>query len=378
VTHQNFSVAADPNVEAAIAAKIDTLLEAATHIPGVKAVVLGGSLGRGEATIGPDGLASDIELYLVGSDRRLRDQAQSLEQSQRSAGWDVSIAWVHPRQLTSGRAKNLSWRPSRTIRQYELVTASRVLAGSLPHAMAPAARDIPLAEGVRLILNRLAEASLPIATGSPDADRWLDKTLIAVGDTLLLAAGQYTARYRDRMARLRSLRTPTLTEADKNRVVASYQRKLLGGGSAPSHSDVRRIAAAGLRFGVASTLGMAIAAWDSFPREFAQRAARHEAYLRYLPPAGSSALYESLIVMLRVRWNGLPLRPVALIEALRGRPMSLLAQGTAAPLAFGILEGRADLVEAAARAMYAAGLPSVGGEASDVAATLRRYWAASA
>ena len=62
MSEARFTEAAEPSVEAAAAAAVGRITAAAETIPGVEAVLLGGSLGRGEGTPSPDGgLASDSE-----------------------------------------------------------------------------------------------------------------------------------------------------------------------------------------------------------------------------------------------------------------------------------------------------------------------------
>ena len=190
----------DPVVERSVADLVAAIVERARPIAGLESLLLGGSLGRGEGTLatGPDGptLASDVEVYLVGRGSSLRSAASELQGHFASrSGPEVSAAWLHPEMLRKGHAKNLSMRPSATIRLYELGPGgSRTLIGTPPEVFAIDPATLPLGEGVRLVLNRLAEASVVLATESPDAGRWTDKILMACGDTLLLAAGAYTAQ----------------------------------------------------------------------------------------------------------------------------------------------------------------------------------------
>ena len=137
-----------------------------------------------------------------------------------------------------------------------------------------------------------------------------------------------------------------------------------------------------LRLGVKETLGLTVTDWASFPSSFTPLAANHEPFLRYLPPLGPASSYEGLVVVVRVKRAGLPLRVRALRDALRGRPLSLGLQAIAAPLGLGILSARDDLVRAAADAMVDAGIPRVvtetdGGGHGGVASALHRYWRVS-
>jgi hypothetical protein len=378
---QRLTLVGSDAVEATAWATVSSLTRDAGMHSGVQAVLLGGSLGRGEGTVIADRLASDIELYIVGRDRGLRSHAASLEQDWRSRGHDVSVAWLHPTMLEQSRAKNLSYRPSRTIRLYELASAAVVLAGSRPQSAHIDPTRLPVAEGVRLILNRLAEAGPRIARGSEDVPRWLDKILMAAGDTLLLEARRYTARYRDRLDALTTVGSGMVSSQDLEAIRGAYERKLWGLGETTSLANVAAVAEAVLREVLQrSPHGPVHTEWAGFPAAFAQWAARDETYLRYLPPIGPAAVYEAIVGVVRVRGAGLALSPRVMWNCVRGRPLSLLLQGCAAPVGLGLLTGRTADVFAGAAAMAAAGVPMsvIGDRDVEVADTLHRYWTVTA
>ena len=388
---QRFTESGDDRLEADIAAMLAEVAGRAATIPGVQAVLLGGSLGRGEGTVrrtaDGDELASDVEIFLVGADRGLRRAAERLSrEAGGAAGADLSAAWLDADALRLGRAKNLSRRPSKTIRLYELEAGSRLLHGRLPEILHVEPAQIPVAEGVREILNRLAEAAPQLAAGSADVQRWSDKLLMACGNTLLLASGGYAASYRERWRRLADVESDwALPPTWRLRVRDAYARKLDPTGGEvemPPTDEVAEISRAFLAASVPVAAGISLEPIRTFPERYVVAAARREELLRYLPPAGPAATYEGLIVLLRILRARWPLAGRAIWQALLGRPLSLWLQAAAAPLYVGIAQQRADLIESARAALLAAGLPRrrVDGATTPVALAtlLRGYWQLSA
>jgi hypothetical protein len=385
LSRRTFTESADPAVEAAIERRLALVVDRARAVPDLDAVLLGGSLGRGEGTVLDGAVQSDAELYLVGRSPGIRRVAAQLELELNAAGSlpQVSIAWLDPRRLARGWTKNLSRRAARSIHLYELAAGSRVLLGSAPRALNIDPAAIPLAEGVRLILNRLAEASSLVAAHDPDAPRWLDKILIACGDALLLAVGRYHVSYRERAGRMLETHAPwPMPQGWRSTVLAAYERKLRGGGSAPAVDLVADHASAALRGAVAGDLGLSVASWTDFPAAFVRKASRRKDYLRYLPPLGPAATYEGLIILSRVRRARLRIAPRTAVAAVGGKPLSLVTQGAAAPLFVGIATRDAVLVRAAADSLVAGGIPraelNAPEDAEAVARTLGRYWEVSA
>lgn len=378
----------DASLEATIADLLADITRRAGEIPHLEALLLGGSLGRGEGSVshelGGDRLASDVEIYLVGRPASLRDAASRLQAELASAGdADVSVAWLHPTALSAGRAKNLSWKPSRTIRLYELAAGSRVLRGEAPDIRPVDPATLPVDEGVRLVLNRLAEAAPEVARQSDEAARWTDKILIACGDTLLLAGGAYTVRYRDRLTRLRTL-SPAWPMPDgwREAVAGAYDRKLTGSRSAPPRAaELDRLVIALLTGAVDRVASIPLEPLATFPQRWVPVAARRPEPLRYLPPIGPRATYEGLVLLVRSARAGH--RPTArgLVQALLGRPRSLALQAAALPLWLGIVRGDRSLVAASSRSLRWAGLPPGGIPADDsarLADHLRRHWLVAA
>jgi hypothetical protein len=166
-------------------------------------------------------------------------------------------------------------------------------------------------------------------------------------------------------------------------VAAAYQRKLRGGVGGHALEPIAALAGATLRGAVGLALGIRIGTWDGFPDAFLPAAARDERFLRYLPPVGPAAHYEAFVVLARARRSGRRLSPRALLSALRGRPLSLAMQASAAPVFMGLAEDRPELLAAAARSMRGAGVPpralrAAAQSPAGLAALLHRYWEAVA
>ena len=387
VSQVRYTEAGDAALERAIADLLAEVTARASRVPQLDALMLGGSLGRGEGTYehvpGGDRLASDVELYLVGRSSTLRDAARRLEREVAADGLgDVSAAWLHPGTLASGRGKNLSWKPSRTIRLYELAEGSRPLVGDPPEIRAIDPATLPLAEGVRLVLNRLAEAAPDVADGAAGAARWTDKILMACGDTLLLDAGAYTVRYRHRAARVSRLEPSwPMPEGWRDMLVAAYERKLTGrpvSGHPEVAERVDQLLVATLRAAVPRAANVEVEPLRDFVSRYVMGAARAHELLRYLPPVGPAATYEGLVVLARAARAGLRPTARALRQALAGRPMSLVLQAAALPLYLGISGRDPALVEAARDGLGWGGMPAAeltrASSAGALAHLLRRHW----
>ncbi|HET9345135.1 MAG TPA: hypothetical protein VFO05_05480 [Candidatus Limnocylindrales bacterium] len=337
------SATADPLVEAKLRSVVDSIARRGAVVPGVDAVLLGGSLAWGEASAWaePDGtvrVEGDVEAYLVGRSSRLRREARRMSADlSRETGVEVNVAWLLPRRLAIGAARNIAFRASDTILAYELATASRLLAGIRPEMRRPRPETLPIAEGVRLILNRAVEASVHV-TEDALAGRWLDKLLMAAGDALLLVdrayAGGYATR-RDSVTRS----TPAWLAAGWLRpesiaaIDAAFARKL-GQRSAPppGRALVAETVHRALWRTVAADLGLEVDDPAAFPAEFAKAAPRGHGYLRYEAPLGLSRWVEAVTVAARGRRAGVTGGWRSWLDVVVGRPASLAILGAGAPL----------------------------------------------
>jgi hypothetical protein len=198
----------------------DAVVAAATERYGrrLRAIVLTGSLARGEGTFREEGtktrLLGDAELFLVFHD----DVRVPSEQETGALAAAVSARVAHEVACTvslSPVGPTYLRRLAPHIFAYELRTCGEVLWGDLEvldlvPAFAPAA--IPLEDAWRLVANRMVEY-LDVA-GELGAPRLRDgtpahyktvKLYLDLATSLLLFAGAYAPTYRERAARLARL-----------------------------------------------------------------------------------------------------------------------------------------------------------------------------
>lgn len=207
---------ADPAADALVADHLKIILTAITARVGpVRAVVLGGSFGRGEGGVmtGADGRLRPVNDYdlMVVDPRDLREPLRALGEELRiRLGIDfVDLGWL---------GNDLSRLPA-TILNYDLRHGSRVIAGDagvLETVPIRAAGVIPPAEFVRLLLNRAAGvlsglhvSSSGEISATPGREDYLTnqivKLLIAIGDWHLHHWRGYACSYRRRANRFQDL-----------------------------------------------------------------------------------------------------------------------------------------------------------------------------
>jgi len=189
----------DPKLNEKVAEIIEELKnEIISHFH-PKSIILSGSFGRGEATVieenGKLNFLSDCEILLVPykwifSRKKLDEFEQNFY---RRTGLKVEIWGLFPCALT--RAKP-------TIANYDLKHGSKILYGKNYLEKIPDFKpeDIPLWEGIRLMLNRMAEALEYFSLENPTTEMifWTDKIVIACQDALLLSIGKYHPLLRKR------------------------------------------------------------------------------------------------------------------------------------------------------------------------------------
>lgn len=186
------------------------------HSDGLRAVVLTGSLARGEGTVTVEGghsvVLGDAEFLLVFADYAKLPPTQAIARAIHSGLRDVGV--VCPITLSPVHADYLrALRPA--VFAYELRSCGRVIWGD-PHVLHlipefPAA-DIPEEDGWRLLCNRLIE-QLEIV---PELDRSTVavskqdlyptvKLYLDMATSLLVFTGSYEPTYRGRSQRLTDL-----------------------------------------------------------------------------------------------------------------------------------------------------------------------------
>lgn len=209
------------------------------------AIVLSGSLGRGEGTAyqsnGQVIIVSDFEVGCVDSNWFKRRRCRALEPVlAEEYGIDLTLNFFLPRRFTVGVPANwtLVREDQPTIDQYELMKATRFLYGPDLRVRGPevSGDSIPLWEGIRLLFNRMAELIEALLWWEQGQDKALvkacTKLLIASGDALLLMAKRYEYSYRERMNSFREITDapnplcPELVSAIRATILRAYEYKL--------------------------------------------------------------------------------------------------------------------------------------------------------
>ena len=175
-----------------------------------KSIILSGSFGRGEASIIEDNgrllFMSDCEISIISNKSIPADSINklSLELTEKTgldlfihANRRLSIYFLFPRLFRR------LWRPS--ILHYDLKQGARAVFGKDLLVRLPTIEpgDIPLWEGIRLILNRMAESLGYFSVGHQDKEKydliyWTNKIVLACQDALLLSVNQYHHSYKTR------------------------------------------------------------------------------------------------------------------------------------------------------------------------------------
>jgi len=170
-----------------------------------ESIILAGSFGRGEATVieenGKLKFLSDCEIILIPykwifSRRKIEEFEGNFY---RKTGLKVEIWGFTPTLYLSLPFLNKKIKP--TIANYDLKYGSIVIYGKEYLEKIPNFKpeDIPLWEGIRLILNRMAEALEHFSLKPSDEMLfWTDKIILACQDSLLLLLKEYTPSFRQR------------------------------------------------------------------------------------------------------------------------------------------------------------------------------------
>lgn len=218
-----------------VASVVDRLVKAVLAELEPQAIVLYGSFGRGEGSVGYEGgrprLISDIELAVVPRSFAGGLRARSIVAGLRlPEGVDASVGVFTPERFTRIRARNWPFgRSVLTLEQYELLTASRVLSGSLPAgAVDVGPATICPWDGPRLVFNRSVELveALVAPADAVGLQKAVTKLLIACGDALLLGAGRYSSSYRERGLAFREYCAESLPAPIAKRIADAYAWKL--------------------------------------------------------------------------------------------------------------------------------------------------------
>ncbi len=198
----------------------DTIAElsVAAFPRGLRAILLTGSLARGEGTWLHDGshvrLAGDAEFFIVFNDRAALPPPDRVARLTRAAEDRLASVGIEAHPGLSPVPAGYLRRLQPNIFSYELITHGKVVWGDariLDLAPAFAASEIPLDDGFRLLMNRMIElletvCELDALATSASAVRYRTMKLwLDVATSYLLFERHYVPTYRGRAARLRDL-----------------------------------------------------------------------------------------------------------------------------------------------------------------------------
>ena len=185
---------------------------------GLRAVVLTGSLARGEGTWLQDGsrvrLAGDADVFVIFDDRAALPPPERIERLERAARDRLAAAGIDAHVGIGAVRASYLCRLRPNIFSYELITHGKVVCGDshvLKLAPAFAASQIPLDDGFRLLMNRMIEllaaaCELDAPHASASAVRYhVMKMWLDMATSYLLFERRYVPTYRGRAARLRDL-----------------------------------------------------------------------------------------------------------------------------------------------------------------------------
>ena len=185
---------------------IDTIVAELSQRFHPKSIIVAGGFGKEEASfLEEDGefkALSDCEVAIVSnkpiSKKKLAKLSRDLTHQ---TGLEILISnslllRAYSAFSIPASVSRKIWRPS--IQHYDLKEGSQIIHGQNILARLPVIRpeEIPLWEGIRLMLNRMAASLSYFPVGSTDIERseaiyWINKVIIACQDALLLSVRKY-------------------------------------------------------------------------------------------------------------------------------------------------------------------------------------------
>jgi hypothetical protein len=219
-----FTALDDPDLEQTVEAHLQRIVTAVTSHMKPTAIMLRGSFGRGEGSVvvsdGRTYFLSDYEIDVATLSPFYRSLFRDLScQMTRELGVETSLRWVRPDYMSRDRVGPLPMGAAPiTISLYESRYGSRILYGQNLIDAGPAVdpRDIRMDSAAFLMLNRMAESlSYMSRVESQVVDPWegyywVNKTLLACAESLLLLWGDYHFSYAERGRRFAAKARGTL------------------------------------------------------------------------------------------------------------------------------------------------------------------------
>ena len=209
----------NPEIDILIEGHMDLIVKEITSRMKPESIILRGSFGRGEGSIIQENgkliFLSDYEIDVMTKSPLHR--ALFAELSSRLSdqlGLQVGIRWMRPDCLERDRiGPFLVGKAKPSISLYEFRYGSKVLWGRDIFRDSPLIdpASIQLESGITLLLNRMAESLIYMkpdnAMSKNEYSRyyWINKTILACAESLLLLWGQYHFSYRERGNRFLAL-----------------------------------------------------------------------------------------------------------------------------------------------------------------------------
>lgn len=214
-----FTALKNPALDRQIESHLQRIVEAVTSRLEPQAVVLRGSFGRGEGSVWMQGseirFLSDYEIEVIIPSPACRGILRELSgQLTDELGVETSLRWQRPDFLTRMRlGPFVLGETASTIAHYELRYGSQTICGRDYFKIAPEIdpKSIRLDSGLYLLLNRMAESLLHIQPQENSGFEglssyyWINKTILACAEALLLIWGQYHYSYEERGRRFQAL-----------------------------------------------------------------------------------------------------------------------------------------------------------------------------
>jgi hypothetical protein len=289
----------------------------------VVAIILTGSFGRGEGTFisqnNSFALSSDFEICVVAPGIKNRETCKKLtEKLSKQLCADISVAWVAPERIAKNKNGNATFgRSHPSILTYELKSGSKILYGQdvLSQNLTDPTK-IPLWEGLRLMFNRMAESLVEQTSFDAQryAEKWINKTLLACGDFLLLDKKLYHYSYQERGRRLSTqvdfADYPFLDAAQQSDLINAYDVKLRGAYDAYGNDDVTRFYKTidvVFRYAIRNITNVSFSSYTEFPERYISAKAILRKMYKYKFYFLVHPVYENLIYTTKlVQWGRTP------------------------------------------------------------------------
>jgi len=209
----------DPLVDQTIESHMQSIVEIVRLHMEPRAIILRGSFGRGEGSVLSEGgeiaFLSDYEIDIVTKTSAYRKLLKSLSRQLTSdLKVDTSLRWQRPDFMTRMRIGPVTvGKAEPTISLYELQYGGRTLSGEdfFDGVKKIEPGEIILESGLLLLLNRMAESMMHLPTHDAHSQAniysyyWVNKTILACIESLLLVWGQYHYSYEERGKRFPDL-----------------------------------------------------------------------------------------------------------------------------------------------------------------------------